>query len=653
MRALLYRLTCAVLLGIVFWHYQWTASSSGNPFAFGEKKTDYYNLLADAFLAGQLPLLIRPHTELVRLADPYKPEANAPFRAHLDFSLYQGKYYLYFGAAPVLTLFIPFRLLLGMDIPEGFAAVTFMFAGLLFSLSTLHLLIRRFYPETPRLLMLLLVPLLAFSGFAPFILRRVLIYEVAVSAGFCFLSGGLYGLLRGALSERRRSLWFALGSLLLGLAVGSRPHHALAAPLLLAAYLYATRQAGRPGADGRWRMAAALAGPFLACGAGIAFYNYARFGSILEFGQTYVLDAYDHPRVKLLSLSYLPSHLFVLLLAPPSVDLNFPFFHLYPAVFPPLPHSRSVFESISGLIPCVPLTTLAFLSPLLLTKRLRGKTPLFPLAANLALLGLALALITFVSCFLVCSARYFADFCPLLLLVTGMTWVHLDARLRPKRLLRGLVNGGLILLWAYGIMVNLGVGLTGYYDLFRKRNPAAYASIEDRFLWLQRWLISHNGGYGDIRLQLRFPTAPQAGSEALVAVDNGAASHVLCVRYGDAGEVAFKFFPPSGEAVRSELLAVDPHRPHVVEVSMGSLRPPVNERVASKLLGSVEDPRKRFSIRLDGQEVLRGSVALDVALPAQVHVGANATKAAHCQAAFSGEVLEVRRTLGRPSPGGP
>lgn len=644
MRIPLYRLTCAVLLSGVFWHYQWTASSSGNPFAFGEKKTDYYNLLADAFLAGQVSMLVRPHPELLKLPDPYDPEANAPFRTHLDFSLYQGKYYLYFGAAPVLTLFIPARLLLGMDVPESFAAVVFMFAGLLFSVSILQLLIRRFYPETPLVLRLLLVPLLAWSSFAPFILRRVLIYEVAVAAGYCFLSGALWGLLRGALAERSRALWFALGSLSLGLAVGSRPHYVLAAPLLLAAFLFATRRAAPSPAERRWRIAAALAVPFLACGAGIASYNHARFGNVLEFGQTYGLNSHDHPQ--LLSLSYFPSHLFLLLLAPPSVDLNFPFFHLYPAVFPPLPPGEAVLESISGVIPCVPLTALAFLSPWLLTRRLRGGTPLFPLGANLAFLGLATALVGFISCFVACSARYFVDFCPLLLLVAGMTWVHLDARLRPKPLLRGLVQAGLVLLWAYGIVVNLGVGLTGYYDLFRKSNPAAYASIEDRFFWLQRWLVSRSG-YGDVRLQLRFPATPQAGSEALVAVDNGAASHVLCVRYGDEGTVAFKFFPPTGEAVRSEPVAVDPRRPHVVEVAMGSLRPPVNDRVASRLLGSTEDPKKRLSVKLDGREMLHDAVALDFARPSQVQLGVNTTQSAHCQARFSGEILEARRILGR------
>src|SRR5688572_20127360 len=43
-----------VLLAAVSWFYLWTASSSGNPIRLNDSATDYYNLLSDAFAAGQL-----------------------------------------------------------------------------------------------------------------------------------------------------------------------------------------------------------------------------------------------------------------------------------------------------------------------------------------------------------------------------------------------------------------------------------------------------------------------------------------------------------------------------------------------------------------------------------------------------------------------
>ena len=66
----------------------------------------YYNLLADAFRAGQTSLLVTPSPELLALPNPYDPAQNAALRLH-DATLYRGRYYLYFGPTPALVLFLP------------------------------------------------------------------------------------------------------------------------------------------------------------------------------------------------------------------------------------------------------------------------------------------------------------------------------------------------------------------------------------------------------------------------------------------------------------------------------------------------------------------------------------------------------------------
>lgn len=48
----------------------------------------YYDLLADAFVHGQLHLRIKPAPELLALSDPYDPETNWRYRLH-DALLYQ------------------------------------------------------------------------------------------------------------------------------------------------------------------------------------------------------------------------------------------------------------------------------------------------------------------------------------------------------------------------------------------------------------------------------------------------------------------------------------------------------------------------------------------------------------------------------------
>jgi hypothetical protein len=91
-------------------YYLWTIWSSGSPIAFNRDRIDYYNLLSDGFLDGHLHLNVAPEPGLLTLPNPYDPAANQGLRVQ-DLSLYDGKYYLYWGPTPALLLFIPFRLL--------------------------------------------------------------------------------------------------------------------------------------------------------------------------------------------------------------------------------------------------------------------------------------------------------------------------------------------------------------------------------------------------------------------------------------------------------------------------------------------------------------------------------------------------------------
>jgi hypothetical protein len=110
-----------LLLAVRFAFYLWTAATGWRSLAprreLGRKGdrdfAGFHNLLTEAFLAGQLHLTIPPDLRLLALPDPYDPVANAPYRLP-EASLYRGKYYFYWGPAPVLLLFLPFRLLIGL-----------------------------------------------------------------------------------------------------------------------------------------------------------------------------------------------------------------------------------------------------------------------------------------------------------------------------------------------------------------------------------------------------------------------------------------------------------------------------------------------------------------------------------------------------------
>ena len=137
---------------------------------------------------------------------------------------------------------------------------------------------------------------------------RTLFYEISISSGFAFVALGAYFLFSSnVLSEGKVSLVrTALASLFLGIAVLCRPTLAVYAVVAVLYFLYAIPKSGNvlvQAEDGTSSLAvrkprriayvlcAAL--PLLALGITQMVYNYARFGSPLDFGIQYSLTIND------------------------------------------------------------------------------------------------------------------------------------------------------------------------------------------------------------------------------------------------------------------------------------------------------------------------------------------------------------------------
>jgi hypothetical protein len=592
--------------------YCWTASSTANPFAFDYHHEDFYNLLADALLAGRLHLAVPPQPELMRLADPYDPKANAPYRVQ-DLSLYKGRHYLYFGIVPALAAFLPWRVT-GLRLPENFAAVLFMSGGLVWTSLALRAAARRLERPPPAWLLALAVLFIGLSAFQTYVLRRPSVYEVAVAAGFCFFGAACYWLLRSLDPGPPGARALLLASLFVGLAVGSRPNQVVAAPLLLLAWSQ-RRQKGD---------ALRALVPFGVSVALLLLYNRVRFDDWLEFGQHRVLAAHYAPTARLFSLSYLPSHALAYAAWPATLALEFPFFHLTP------PWAKTgvlEVEGIAGLLLAAPPVVLAFLW---LAPSFRARAPQIA-TFGLWMLAVGVASLLFVSAFAGVNGRYLVDFGPPLLLSAALAWIALD---RARVGLQVAVAA----LCAYGLALNLAVGLTGYYDWFRQRNLAAYAAIEDRFVPLQRLFLSLGHRYGDLHLRLRFPAAP-SGEEALLRVGD---DDRLCVRYRE-GDVVLVFRHGDGAALQSRPIPAGERR---LEISMGSLLPPINPRALGRVLPDLDVTHalKTLRVAVDGEEVLAGDFDFKPAPSRTVALGRSAT-APECPRGFSGEVLSVERLI--------
>lgn len=446
--------------------YLWTASSSGSLFDFGEDRSDYYNLLSDGFLDGRLSLPVEPAKELLALQNPYDPAQNGPYRLH-DASLYDGKYYLYFGPAPALLLWIPFRLLPFGDMPEALGVALMAFVGTCFAIALLRELTRRFLPSTPGWMVGAGAIAIATAGAMPFTLRRVAVYEVAITAGYLLLFAALWLLATGVLRERLSQRRLAAGSLLLGLAVAARP--TMVVPCVLLAVLVVAL--GRdPRAPSRARLVAVLLGPVAAVGVLLAAYNAARFGSLLEFGQIYQLAGVEVDQKDSYNPAYLGPGLWYYLLARPHLSLGFPYVFAPPG---PQSYPGELPAGYDGIEPTIGLLVAAPIVLLLAGAwwALRAQRALRAIVISFAVAGLAImALVSFTLWGV--TMRYEVDFAGLLLIGALLTWFALAPRAG-----RVLPVAGVAAI-AWGAFVGVGVSFTGYYDGLRSAKPGTFEALE-------------------------------------------------------------------------------------------------------------------------------------------------------------------------------
>lgn len=330
----------------------------------------YYQRLASAFLSGQLALEERPPADLVDAPNPWDP---ARFNEHRryglhDASLYNGRYFYYWGPSPVLTVVIPARLL-GFTLTETDVGRGAMVAILAIAAAFAFLVARRLRLGPWTAGALALVAATPFSAW--FQLTRLAVYEASIlfgaaaaaGAAVCFLAGG-----RGLL---------LLGGLLSAVAMTARAEAGAVALVALALALPRKRR------QELVRTLVFVGGPLALGLAALLLYNQLRFDSPFEFGQKYVLaglDLHDH---RLASPAYVPWSLYYYLFRWPGFSLRFPYFEDPPRLTG-LPRDYLHFEPTFGALWTVPATVLVLaLGAWLVVRRVRGQpteTPAEPSA---------------------------------------------------------------------------------------------------------------------------------------------------------------------------------------------------------------------------------------------------------------------------------
>jgi hypothetical protein len=457
--------------------------------------SNYFNRLSDAFMAGKLYLLDPPPTQLLALQNPYDWHNRQGMGYLWDASLYQGKYYFYWGPVPALLL-IPVKAILGSKtgIDDQFLLLFFC-SGLITVLSLLLVQLRKhFFPDTSAWTLL---PFTLMAGLATpvfWLINRPSVYETAIAGGQFFLFVGIYAAFRTLTYSRISARWMLVAGASLGAAVNCRLS---LAPAVIFFALITAWISVRNSKD-RFRAILQLSYlglPLILWVAGMGWYNAARFGSILETGHRYQLTGIALPPdySKVTSLAYLLPNLYSYIFRPfkfslpdfPHVFLPFIQESMWPW-FIHLPKYYYYAEPVAGILIVVPAVWLIFLPVLGWVKR--GWLWLHEQSSSLTgcdtpdwvwafFIGGALLVFAPLLVFISTSMRYLADITPMLSILSalGFWWAARFFQTRPA--VRKWLALAAVILVLISITISLLVNFTNGDKRFVTNNPALYDAI--------------------------------------------------------------------------------------------------------------------------------------------------------------------------------
>ena len=429
-------MTSSLLLLLLF--YAWLASAgSGNE---NGTTTYYYSYLADAFLHGNFHISMRPDPELLALENPYNLSARIELEktgvvTPIDFALYKGKFYLYWGPVPALLLAF-FQVFSGQQ-PVGDFFLAFLFAvGILLAQSLLLLAVwDRYFRHLPKWTLYLSIFLVGLVwSFA--LLRHdydhARIYEAAISSGQFFLISGLW-MTFTAIDDLSVPNWrLALSGSFWAMAIGSR--NLLVVPIAViviltigwivrAKFMFAQKII----------KLLSLGLPLLLGGLALSWYNWARFGSITETGLSYLLAGQDIQKhhSDLFSVSYIFQNLYNYIINPIHFHVSFPFVSMLKGHKDLLPQGTQFYyaEATAGLLYLFPFALFAVI-PLIafilnLFPKHSTKNPLegnhqLPFWLTMGLTGTFVTAFGLLLTFYWVGRRYTGDFLPALTVLSAL-----------------------------------------------------------------------------------------------------------------------------------------------------------------------------------------------------------------------------------------
>lgn len=353
----------------------WDGKSIVNTFEVGGKNAQQYYELAKSISKGKFYLEEEPPNWLKNMSEPYDKGAREEAQKEtgedylFDVAYYGGHYYVYFGVVPVILFYLPFLLLTGGAFPTAIGVLISVIGFMLGITALLHRFAKYHFDKVNLGLFIILQVVLVVCSGILYLIKFPTFYSLPISLGLAFTVWGLYLWLRGRNSNKKCLCYFA-GSTCMALVVGCRPQLALlsfiAFPLFWRIFISKRHICTKQGR----KEFICLILPYVIILGLIFAYNYARFGSIFDFGANYNLTVNDMTK-RGLNAGRIPPAIFSYFFQTPTLTGTFPY--LKTTIFETTYIGQTIREStFGGIFACLPiLWVLIFTMPIL---RLRNRT---------------------------------------------------------------------------------------------------------------------------------------------------------------------------------------------------------------------------------------------------------------------------------------
>jgi hypothetical protein len=580
---------------------------------FNREPEGYYPLVTDAFFSGQLHLKIQPRPELLALSDPYNGALNQPYRL-IDLSLYNGRYYFYWGLTPVVLFFAPIYWIIGQFPSEALACAFFGAAATVCMGWLMLALRRRYFPGSSSVLTVFALACIATGSYLPALAMGNGVYGVPITAA-AFCQVFLWCCIARALHSSNSVVgWTVAAGFALALTIGARPNYVLwSAVLIWPLLVLGQRNPGR-----RLLLIVAAAIPALLAIVTMLGLNWLRFGKWMEFGMHYQLTGPAQPEV-LFSMKNIASNFGVYGWNPPVLVRLFPFV-------------TTIATGPFGVFSALPVVFGIFgILGLQLTK------PAKVLAGTIGLAGIGGLLAT--CAFFGCGGRYQVDYLPGMVLAGSIGLLAWSGR--PGNLPRRAVELTVALLLLVSNVVAMSLLLQLWGTQEERILPLAQFFNRPGF-----WVDEIRGRkYGPVRLQLNLPRNKTGAFEPILVTGDGIqGGEMVLITYIDSERVRIGFFQVGTTHWFSEPILVDFTRSHQLDIELGALNPPSSHPVyARQPIKLRKDADQVVKITWDGQTVYQTNLDFGMRHGELYHIGENPYWAGISGPIFTGKISAVEQ----------